>query len=137
MVSKVRLDKWLWSVRIFKTRTVAANAIRAGKVKINGTMAKAASLLSGQEVITVQKGGFHFQFRVIQLIEKRVSATLAAPCYQDETPIEERMKYERWFTGKASPEFRERGAGRPTKRERRELEDFKEDYLYDWEDWED
>lgn len=135
MAGKVRIDKWLWSVRIFKTRSIAATAIRSGKVKINGVPAKAASLLSGNELISVHKNGFLFQFRVLQLIERRVSATLAAPCYQDETPLEEKMKYETWFTGKAAAEKRERGAGRPTKRERRELDDFKHDYIYDWSDW--
>lgn len=134
-VGKVRIDKWLWSVRIFKTRSIAATAIRSGKVKINGEPAKAASQLHGNELISVLKNGFHFQFRVLQLIDRRVSATLAAPCYQDETPLEEKMKYDSWFTGKAAPEKREKGAGRPTKRERRELEDFKHDYLYDWAEW--
>lgn len=136
-MDKVRIDKWLWSVRIFKTRTVASNAIKGGKVRINNDPAKPSSLLSGGELVQVAKGGFNFQFRVLKLIQKRVSAKLAAPCYADETPMDEKMKYENWFTGKASPERREKGAGRPTKRERRELEEFKQDYIYDWENWDD
>lgn len=137
MANKVRVDKWLWSVRIFKTRTIASNSIKAGKVRIDGTTAKPSSLLSGGELVQVHKNGFLFSFRVLSLIDKRVSASLAAPCYSDETPLEEKMKYENWFTGKAAPERREKGAGRPTKRERRNIEDFKSGYLYDWSDWED
>ena len=86
-------------------------------------------------VVGTEPTGFNFEFRVLKLIEKRVSASLAAPCYSDETPMEEKMKYENWFTGKASPERREKGAGRPTKRERRDLEGFKHEYIYDWDNW--
>lgn len=134
MAKKVRIDKWLWSVRIFKTRTVAINSIKSGKVKINGTTAKPSNLLSGDELVEVHKGGFNFSFRVLELIEKRVSASLAEPCYRDETPMEEKMKYENWFTGKAAPERREKGTGRPTKRERRDIDDFKSLYIYDWDE---
>lgn len=124
---KVRIDKWLWSVRIFKSRTLAADACKAGKVKINGEAVKPSYMLSEGEIVWVKKEGFHFQYRVIQLIEKRVSAPLAAVCYEDITPEAERKKYEDWFqSGTPVVEKRERGAGRPTKKERRQIDELKE-----------
>ncbi len=132
MPDKVRVDKWLWSVRIFKSRTLATTACKSGKVKMGETTLKASYLLSGNEHILVRKGGYAFEFKVLKLISKRVSAVLAQPCYEDLTPEDELNKYNTWFIGKASAEKREKGAGRPTKRERRELEEFKDDrYNFD------
>ena len=131
MLDKVRVDKWLWSVRIFKSRTLATNAVKSGKVKVNGESVKAStSVLRGDE-ITVSKNGFNFQFKVVDLIQKRVVAPIAQKCYVDLTPADELNKYRDWYVGKAGSERRERGAGRPTKRERREIDDFKEDYYLD------
>ena len=133
MLDKVRVDKWLWSVRIFKSRTMATTACKSGRVKIGETSLKASFQLTGGEHLLVRKGGYLFEFKVVDLIEKRVSATLAEPCYVDLTPEDELNKYNTWFVGKASAEKREKGAGRPTKRDRRELEDFKDD-RYNFED---
>lgn len=124
-MNKVRIDKWLWSVRIFKTRTLAANNCKGGNVKLNGTKAKASSLVSEGDTIMVSKNGFNLSFLVNALIEKRVSATLASKCYEDLTPDEEINKYKNWYVGKGLPERREPGTGRPTKKERREIEHFK------------
>lgn len=74
----------------------------------------------------VNKNGFSFEYMVVDLIAKRVSATLAAPCYEDITPESELNKYENWFVGKSKGEFREKGLGRPTKRERRDIEGYKD-----------
>ena len=74
----------------------------------------------------VKKGGFNLEFLVKKLIEKRVGAALAQECYDNLTPQEELDKYKDWFIGKAGSEQRERGAGRPTKRERREIDEYKE-----------
>ena len=124
----VRLDKWLWAVRIYKTRSAAATACKKGKITVGNDIAKPASKLKGGEIVFVRKKGFKFQYEVIKLIEKRVSAALAAPCYKDLTPEEELNKYKAWFLkGKGRPEIRDRGAGRPTKKERREIEKFKSD----------
>jgi ribosome-associated heat shock protein Hsp15 len=124
--NKVRIDKWLWSVRIFKSRTIATDACKSGKVKINGETVKASYLLAEGEVVWVRKEGFHFQYRAIQLIEKRVGAAIAVVCYEDITPEAEKKKYEEWFLGGVPVvEKRERGAGRPTKKERREMDDYK------------
>ena len=125
-MNKVRIDKWLWSVRIFKSRTLAIDACKAGKVKINGDAVKPSHLLSEGEVVWVKKEGFHFQYRAVQLIEKRVGAPIALACYEDITPEAEKKKYEDWFqNGTPVVEKRERGAGRPTKKERREMEAYK------------
>jgi ribosome-associated heat shock protein Hsp15 len=127
-MDKVRIDKWLWSVRIFKSRTMAADACKEGKVKINAISAKAAQTIQIGDRVEVKKEGFLMQYKVLSLIEKRVSAPLAQVCYEDLTPPEELNKFKDWFVGKAGAEFRERGTGRPTKRERRVIDQFKGDF---------
>ena len=129
MPSKVRIDKWLWSVRIFKSRTIATDACKSGKVKIDGVNVKPSLSIEPGAIIEVRKNGFNLQFKVIKLIEKRVGAPIAQECYEDLTPAEEMQKYTDWYVGKAGSERRERGAGRPTKRERREIDRFKVDYI--------
>lgn len=124
-MDKVRIDKWLWSVRIFKSRTIATDACKEGKVKLNGAVAKSSQLIQVGDQLEVKKEGFNMQYKVLDLIEKRVGAPLAQACYEDLTPAEELNKYKDWFVGKAGAEYREKGAGRPTKKERREIDDFK------------
>ncbi len=126
---KTRIDKWLWSVRIFKSRSLSTHSVKSGKVKLNELNVKPSYLVTVGEIVHVRKNGFNLIFKVDKLIEKRVSATLAQECYTDLTPDDELNKYQDWYIGKAAPERRERGAGRPTKRERRTIEDFKKDYL--------
>jgi len=123
---KVRVDKWLWSVRIFKSRSLATEVCKSGGVRVNDKVVKPAHLISIEDVLTVKKNGFNMVYKVTGLITKRVSATLAAQCYENLTSEEELNKYESWFVGKARPEVREKGAGRPTKRERREIDEWKE-----------
>ena len=137
MLKKVRVDKWLWSVRIFKSRTMATDACKSGKVKINGNNVKPSYLLQRDEIIDVRKNGFDLQFKVIDLLQKRVGAPIAQKCYENLTSQEEMDKYKDWFVGKGGPEHRERGTGRPTKRERREIDDYKDgQFNYEgWEDW--
>lgn len=126
-MEKVRVDKWLWSVRIFKSRTLSTDACKAGKVRVGDEPVKPAHLIAPNDTISVKKDGFNFQFRVVQLIEKRVGAPIAVTCYEDITPAEEKNKYNTWFLNSSgSAEKRERGAGRPTKKERREIDHFKE-----------
>ncbi len=124
-LEKVRVDKWLWSVRIFKSRTIATDACKSGKVKIEGVVVKPSQLIQRDEVLEVRKNGFNFTYKVVDLIQKRVGAPIAQACYEDLTPEEELNKYNNWFVGKGASEKREKGAGRPTKRERREIERFK------------
>lgn len=129
MLEKVRVDKWLWSVRIFKSRTMATDACKSGKVKINGVSIKPSQLIQREEIIEVKKDGFNLTFKVLDLIQKRVGAPIAQKCYVDLTPEEELNKFNEWFVGKAKSEFREKGKGRPTKKERRRIDRFKDDWF--------
>lgn len=126
-MEKVRIDKWLWAVRIFKSRTLAGDTVRSGKVRINDLIVKPSTSVSVGDRVTVQKNGFNLEYEVLKLIEKRVGAPIAMACYTNHTPQEELNKYKDWFVGKGGTEFREKGAGRPTKRERRTIERFKGD----------
>jgi ribosome-associated heat shock protein Hsp15 len=128
MIEKVRIDKYLWSIRIFKSRTLATEASRDGKLRLNGNPAKASAMVSVGDTIDVIKDGFRLKYKALQLIDKRVSAVLAKPCYEDMTSADELNKYKAWFIGKSGPEWRDKGTGRPTKKERREIEDFKDYY---------
>ena len=134
MAEKVRVDKWLWSVRIFKSRTLAADTIKLGRVKVNDAQVKSSHLVVRGDLISVKKNGFNFTFKVVDLIDRRVGAPIAVRCYQDLTPEEELQKFDDWFVGKTGAEFRERGTGRPTKRERRDIDGFKDFYFADGED---
>lgn len=133
-LDKVRVDKWLWSVRIFKSRTIATDACKSGKIKINEKNAKASSTIERGDLLQVRKDGFNLQFKVIDLIQKRVGAPIAQTCYENITPEAEMMKYKDWYVGKGNVESREKGAGRPTKRERREIDHFKDDFFFFEED---
>jgi ribosome-associated heat shock protein Hsp15 len=132
-MEKVRIDKWLWSIRIFKSRTLAADAIKSGKVRIGEANAKPADSVTVGQMVYVKKDGFNLELLVKKLIEKRVAATIAVECYENLTPVEEMNKYKEWYIGKQGTEVRERGTGRPTKRERREIEGFKDGrFDLDW-----
>ena len=129
-MKKIRIDKWLWSVRVFKSRTLATNACKSGRVKIEEAPVKASAAVEVGQKVQVRKNGFDLEFKVIKLIEKRVGASIAVECYEDLTPPEEMNKFRNWFVGKGQAEMRERGAGRPTKKDRRELDEYK-GFLYE------
>lgn len=131
MSKKVRVDKWLWSVRLFKSRTLATKVCKAGKVFLGDDRLKPSHLLVGDEILQVKKNGFNLQIKVVSLIEKRVGAPIAVTCYENLTSEEEMNKFNDWYIGKAKSEFREKGMGRPTKRERREIDRYKLGYLDD------
>lgn len=122
-LQKVRIDKWLWAVRMYKTRTLATEACASGKIKIEGESVKASYLLKAGQTIHVNKQGEKWILKSVKLIEKRVSAPLAAECYEDLTPPEEKSKLQ--FPA-SFYEVRDRGIGRPTKKDRREIDKFKE-----------
>lgn len=125
-MSKVRVDKWLWSVRIFKTRSISSKFCKAGYIKtIEGRTLKASYELKENETLIVRKNGINFTINIIKLISKRVSYPLAIECYKDITPQEELQKFESWYINAKGTEYREKGTGRPTKKDRRELEEFK------------
>lgn len=128
MLQKVRVDKWLWAVRIFKSRTQATDACKANKITVKGVPIKASGNVERGTILEVKKEGYKFVYKVVDLIEKRVSAALAEPCYENLTPEDEINKFKDWYLlQKSNAEFRDRGAGRPTKKERREIDDFKEE----------
>lgn len=111
----VRVDVWLWSVRVYKTRSAATAGCRAGHVRLNGNTAKPAAPVSVGDDVRVRQQGFDRMLTVTKLISKRVGAPVAATCYEDRTP--ERPK-------EIIPQvpIRDRGTGRPTKKDRREME---------------
>ncbi|HMP29379.1 MAG TPA: RNA-binding S4 domain-containing protein [Saprospiraceae bacterium] len=134
-MESMRVDKWLWSVRIFKSRTLAADACKSGKIRVPKGIAKPASMVAVGDIIEVKKNGFDLKFKVLSLLKSRVGAPIAMTCYEDHTPAEELNKYKDWFVGKSGVEYRDKGMGRPTKKERREIDDFKDEYFsYDWYD---
>ncbi len=125
MAEHVRIDKWLWAVRIYKTRAAANEACSSGRVRINASPAKPASRVNLGDVITTRKRGFTNTYRVDRLISKRVGAAIAVECYTDETPEEDRPK-PRSLDDRVDAAWAERttGTGRPTKRDRRQMEKF-------------
>ncbi|NND07386.1 MAG: RNA-binding S4 domain-containing protein [Saprospiraceae bacterium] len=130
-MDKVRVDQWLWSVRIFKSRTLATTMCKSGKVSVGKVNVKPSYKLRVGDLVNVHKNGYNFQFLVLKLLKKRVGAPIAVTAYRDQTPAEELSKYEDWFVGKSRSEFREPGSGRPTKKDRRELDQFKGEYYFD------
>jgi len=119
----VRIDKWLWSVRVFKTRSEAAEACKKGKVKVNGVEAKPSRDLRVNDIITVRKSPVVYSYRVVGLISNRQPAKLVDLYAENITPQEELDK----LTGNSLviTMTRDKGEGRPTKRDRRKLDDLK------------
>jgi ribosome-associated heat shock protein Hsp15 len=117
MSENVRIDKWLWCIRVFKSRTLASDACEGGKVKVDGASVKPSRHVKPGEVITVQQGYVKRQYRVVALLEKRVSAQLVKNFAGDITPQEEldKLKTERLV----SYQSKFKGIGRPTKKDRR------------------
>ena len=121
-VAKLRIDKWLWAARFYKTRTLAVAAIEAGQVRVNDERVKPARAVHAGERVTVRRGGYEWQVEVTGVSERRGSATDAAALYA-ETEASVRAREEAIANRKAAAASDPR-AGRPTKRERRKLEDF-------------
>ena len=120
--NEARLDKWLWAARIYKTRTLAADACKNGRITINGSQAKPARTVKVGDQIGVKKAPVTYTFRVLQTIEKRVGAKLLPEILENITPPEQ---YELLEMSKISGFVnRARGTGRPTKKDRRALDEF-------------
>lgn len=120
MDEKLRIDKYLWAIRIFKTRSLATEACKAGKVKLDGNSLKPAHVVRVGETYSIQKGIDKKIVKVTGLLEKRGDATLAAQHYEDLTPVSDVPRHHSVFTVPVLK--RERGTGRPTKKERREID---------------
>ena len=116
--SATRVDRWLWAIRLFKTRTDATDACRGGHVKINGSSAKPAGTVHVGDRISAHAHGRDRVVEVVRLIDKRVGAPIAAECYVDHSPPAPPRD-------SVTPLFRDPGTGRPTKRDRRQLDRFR------------
>lgn len=123
-LEKLRIDKYLWSIRLFKTRSLATDACRAGRIKLAGQNIKPSYLVKMGETFTIQKGIERKVIKVVDLLERRVDAKTAALFYEDLTPLEDTHAYKSVF--QAPVLRRDRGAGRPTKRDRREIDELQE-----------
>lgn len=131
-MSESRIDKWLWTVRIFKTRTIAAEACKKGRVTINQTEAKASKEVKVGDSVTVRKPPVNYSFTVKGIPKNRVGAKLLPDYIENVTPEDELQKLEPGFL--AFQGIRERGTGRPTKKERRLLDSAKDLAFDDWDD---
>lgn len=138
-MSEARIDKWMWAVRIFKTRTIAAEACKKGRISINGAYVKAARMIKPGDVIQVRKPPIIYSFKVLQPIEKRVGAKLVSEMMENVTTPDQlellEMSHVSGFVNRA------KGTGRPTKKDRRCLDGFTDpeflddfDFEFDFED---
>lgn len=127
-MEEVRIDKYLWSIRVYKTRTDATDACKGGKVRVNGADTKPSKNVKVGDVIVVRKGAVTYTFKVLQLVDRRQGAALVPSYAENLTPEEKlaklRAPVETFFLK------RDRGTGRPTKKDRRQMDDLW-DYLSD------
>jgi len=128
-LTTARVDSWAWAVRMFKTRSLATAACRAGHVRVNGERAKSAQLVHIGDEVRVRSSGFDRVLVVSKIVNKRVGALVAAECFVDKTPPPPPREEV------ALVPMRDRGAGRPTKRERRDIDKLRATERLDPEDW--
>ena len=125
MNTEARIDKWLWAARIFKTRTIAAAACKKGQVSMGGAQLKASRMIKAGDIVSVRKPPVTYSFRVLQPIERRVGAKLIPEILENVTSPDQyellEMSKISGFVGRA------KGTGRPTKKERRSLDDFRDE----------
>ena len=124
----IRIDKWLWMVRLFKTRSMATDACNAGKVKLNGNNVKPSKNVNRNEIYQVKIGDLEKTVQVLDSPKSRVGAPLVPQYCVDLTSPEE---YERVKTLRMKFEYRDKGEGRPSKRDRRQIEYLKDHYRDD------
>ncbi len=140
--NEARIDKWLWAARIFKTRSIAADAIKNGRVTIQGVNVKPSRMVKVGEVVSVRKPPVTYSFKILKTIEQRVGAKLLPEIYENVTTADQ---YELLEMNRISGFVnRQRGTGRPTKKDRRALDEFVGpslegygDYDFDFDDDED
>ena len=122
MAEEARIDKWLWAARIFKTRSIAADACKNGRVTISGVNVKPSHMVKAGETVAVRKPPVTYSFRILKTIEQRVGAKLLPEIYENVTTPDQ---YELLEMNRISGFVdRARGTGRPTKKDRRALDDF-------------
>lgn len=126
---EVRVDKYLWAMRIYKTRSIATDACKCGRVKMNGAEVKPSRMFHVGDVFSVRKGPITYTYRILQLWGNRLGAKMVPEYLQDITPKEQLELLE--LARFAAQSGRDRGTGRPTKKDRREIEQFfSDDYNY-------
>lgn len=135
MANEARADKWLWAARIFKTRSIAADACKNGRITVNGVNIKPAHMLKVGETVSVRKPPVTYSFKILQAIEQRVGAKLIPQIYENVTTADQ---YELLEMNRISGFVdRARGTGRPTKKERRSLDAFIGPSLDGFDGWDD
>jgi ribosome-associated heat shock protein Hsp15 len=122
----IRIDKFLWSVRIYKTRSIASDECRKGRILISNVQVKPSRTVLKDEIIIVRKPPVNYTYRVIEPIENRVGAKIVSNFIEDLTPEEEKAKLD--ITQAGGQMFRDRGTGRPTKKERRLIDRLRDDF---------
>ena len=135
-MAEVRVDKYLWAMRIYKTRSIAADACKNGRISMNGVQLKPSRTFKTGDMFNVRKGLITYTFKVLQLTENRLGAKLVPEYMQDCTDPKKLELLE--LARMAGNGSRDRGMGRPTKKDRRDIEVFMSDnYLDEIDDWED
>ena len=124
---KLRIDKYLWAIRIFKTRTLAAEACKAGRVKLDNQNIKPSHEVKVGETYQVSKGIERKVLKVTGLLENRADAKTVIDFFEDITPVEQTQAFKSMFHAPILK--RDRGTGRPTKRDRREIDELKDDFF--------
>ena len=132
MADTARIDKWLWAARVFKTRSLAADACKNNRVTINGVNAKPSHTIKAGEIICVKKSPIIYSYKVLKCIEQRVGAKFIPEIYENVTDAKQ---YELLEMSRISGFIdRARGTGRPTKKERRALDSFVDPILFGFDD---
>ena len=124
---KIRIDKWMWAVRLYKTRGIAADACDKERIKINALVCKASRIVKSGEVLVLHRGPWHQHIKILGLADKRMSAALVKDFYEDVTPNEEIERLKLHRAAIASWNIKD-GAGRPTKKDRRDIDEFMGDF---------
>jgi ribosome-associated heat shock protein Hsp15 len=122
----LRIDKYLWCVRLAKTRSISTDWIKKGKIRLNNEQIKPARDVKVGDVIQISKNTAHFSFEIIGLVDKRVGAPLVKDLIQDITPLEEIEKYKTHLASQSV--YRKFGEGKPNKKDRRSLDEFLENW---------
>jgi ribosome-associated heat shock protein Hsp15 len=123
----LRVDKFVWCVRLAKTRSLASEWVSKGKVKLNGEQVKPSKDIKLGDRISISKNTATFSYKVIGMLDKRVGAPLVKDCIMDTTPEEELVKFKQYQAAQAT--YRQYGEGKPNKKDRRNLDEF----LDNWE----
>lgn len=132
MNSEARIDKWLWAARLYKTRSIAADAIKNGRVTIGGTTVKPSRTVKAGDVVSVKKPPITYSFKILKPIEQRVGAKLIPEIYENVT---DKKQYELLEMSRISGFVdRARGTGRPTKKDRRAMDAFVDPAMFGFED---